>query len=196
MKEKPINFSTEMVKAILAGRKTQTRRVIKPQPDEDGGIDACNNVFDDNTPYCPYQIGQTLWVRETWKMSTGVLINGKSVLIYKADCDKETSEKITHWKSSIFMPRQVARIFIKAINVRVERIQDISQKDINKEGLWHYSSEYRQEICKWRDCVSAIHQIRKKYFKKLWDSLNKKRDFGWDENPWVWVIEFERIMNE
>jgi hypothetical protein len=73
----------------------------------------------------------------------------------------------------------------------VERVQDISQKDIGKEGMWFYSQEYREEICIWRGCASAIHDIRRKYFRALWDSLNAKRGYGWQTNPWVWVIEFE-----
>lgn len=172
--ERPILFTAEMVKAILIGNKTQTRRVIKPQPNhrhcrldfecgvlkESSLINGCWNVgrkFE-----CPYgQPGDVLWVREV-------------------NPDGSYSE-------------EPARLLLRVKNVRVERVQDISQEDIVREGLWFYSQEYREEIRKWRDCVSAIQDTRIKYFARLWDSIYAKQGYGLIINPWVWVVEFEQV---
>ena len=184
MKEKPIIFSTDMVKAILAGKKTQTRRVIKPQPKylsywtvpvwvvKGEYLSGVSKWF----TFCPYQTGQTLWVRETW-------IQDCDDKIYKADSEVNPSD--FKWKPSIFMPRSFARIFLKITNIRVERIQDISEEDVKAEGFT--GGNDLQNPC----AKPAI-----KWFFYLWNAINKKRGFGWDVNPWVWVIEFERIKEK
>jgi len=212
-KERPILFNTEMVQAILADKKTMTRRIVKPQPvkSNDGKFDwidngawkgAINPKNGNHNLKCPYgEVGDILWVRETWAQldMDYRAVSGKldiqefkgCPIAYKADND--APEHFNYWRPSIHMPRTAARLFLKVTNIRVERLQDITQEDIESEGLWFYSQEYRDEICKWRDCVSAIRGTRKKYFKKLWNSINSKRGYGWDVNPWVWVVEFERI---
>jgi len=201
--ERPILFSTEMVRAILDGRKTITRRVIKPQPPLSRfGISSWEvSVFDaDKRHICPYgKPGTILWVRETWCKHTDIHDNSfEEPLIagyyYKADAPKYwvDDREIVKWRPSIHMPKEAARLFLKVTNVRVERLQDITQEDIISEGLWSYSQEFREEICKWRDCASAIQETRVKYFKNLWDSIYAKRGYGWDTNPWLWVVEFER----
>lgn len=182
MKEKPILFSTEMVKAIKAGNKTQTRRVMKPQPEKkllQSNVDLSWFIPEidygigykvGKTIKCPYQVGQTLWVRETFTYLQGIII-------YKADFTKKDLDIIGMpiWKPSIFMPRKAARLFSKVNNIRVERVQDITQKDIYKEGIPETSYYFRNS------------------FIRLWDSINEKRGYGWDRNPCVWVYDFEVI---
>lgn len=191
---KPILFNTEMVRAILDGRKTQTRRVVKSldrlsfyraEPSEDayealgkwdffygwleGGVmfDACASVK------APYSIGDILWVRETWNHVKFGL--GDWHYEYRADYD-ETSKwrngSFAQWRPSIHMPRDAARIFLRVTDVRVERLQDIDDDGVVAEGL-----EIGAQI------------------DELWNrtlSKSSRAMFGWDANPWVWVIEFER----
>lgn len=169
---KPILFNTEMVRAILDGRKTQTRRIIKPKPTNP----RWNNVgwlgWDDGHGYRmkpPCEPGVVLWVRETW--------NGDwcDHYIYKADGGSVVSagyDKEPRWHPSIHMPREAARIFLRVTDVRVERLQDIDVDGVVAEGL-----EIGAE------------------FDELWNRTLSKSDramFGWDANPWVWVIDFER----
>jgi hypothetical protein len=191
-KEKPILFNTEMVKAVLSGRKTQTRRVVKPQPtpdpskivrfNDDEFICESNSgkvgIFEPNTLKCPYgQVGDRLWVRETWQSD-----KDKTKFIYKADysefftCDNDI---LFGWKPSIHMIRRASRINIEIVDIRIERVQDISPEDALSEGITF--------IGKPSYFTSII------VFKRLWDSINKKRGYGWDVNPWVWVVEFKVI---
>lgn len=171
----PILFNTEMVRAILDGRKTATRRVMKPQPLFYTGR---KYIFDDNEvpkkwEDCDniirtyqYQPGDILYVRETW--SKGSLDYHEEQYYYKADDNNFHCQ----WHPSIHMPKAAARIWLKVTDVRIERLQDIDDAGVVKEGL----------------------QIGDP-FDELWDSTIKKVDrekFSWDANPWVWVIEFER----
>ena len=191
-KMKPILFSTEMVKAILDGRKTQTRRVINPQPlhniDEPlfncgyGFVSTAQNYYSNRRSkqeviYPKYQINSILWVRETW-------LKADDGYYYRADESVLSKELRTaygfKWKPSIFMPREAARIFLKVINVRVERVQDISADDCFAEGM---AGEY--------DGSSLCPELRE--FRELWDKINAIRGYGWKDNPWVWVYEFEQI---
>ena len=177
---KPIIFSTEMVRAILDGRKTQTRRVIKPQPE---------SMKDGKLPKCPYQPGDILWVRETWyyeehmhELTAGDpdLPSGryKHRYICKAsDPDYPVGNK--GWRPSIHMPREAARLFLLVKAVRVERLQEITEEDVLAEGCGLAS--WTQDD--WPKTAG---------FAQLWDSLNAKRGYGWKNNDWVWVIEFER----
>ena len=193
---KPILFNTEMVKAILDGRKNVTRRVVKHD------IEAIlNSPFHKQNPdvtdiqiinkLCtpPYQIGDILYVRETW--TNDKLIFGKNVVsnyLYKADGDMEivdnAGREVSYkWRPSLHMPKEAARIFLKVIEVRVERLQAITIDEIRKEGL----------------SSMAVHagdkEIAYKEWQLLWDStIDKKKmdQYGWDANPWVWVIEFDK----
>ena len=169
MKEIPITFNNDMVRAILDGRKTQTRRVIEPQPElTEGwwGMNPQNGIYirmwrDGFSPSklftyseCPYGVpGDILLVRETF--------NGDP------------------------MPRDAARIFLRVLNVRVDLVQDISAKDIKAEGVIPVESS----------SVFVNEMKTKGLFVNLWDSIYAKRGAGWDDNPWVWVVEFERIEN-
>ncbi|RLB91968.1 MAG: hypothetical protein DRH10_00630 [Deltaproteobacteria bacterium] len=193
MKKIPILFSGPMVRAILAGRKTQTRRAIKPQPDEDGlcrDLSRDEKLFDSSgREYkCPFGFpDDLLWVRETFAMATG-----SSVLpdtpVYRAD--GEGLPILAHkWKPSIFMPRSISRLTLLVKEITVERVQDISDRgpsnDCTDEGVFHCGLNLPDD---WRE--RGYHSIEKCAFRDLWDSINKKRGFGWDNNPWVWVVEF------
>jgi len=222
--EIPILFSTPMVQAILANRKTMTRRTrnleeINNNPGQWEFVETVGRsaLFQNKKTgelryiRCPYgQPGDILWVRETWSLLNGfnrkewkkmfpeseMIDTSDNIFCYKADYSQTAldyqKQKGERWNPSIFMPREAARLFLTVKNVRVERLQDISQEDIEHEGLWHYSQEYREQICIWRDCASAIENTRRKYFRQLWNSINEKRGYGWDKNPYVWVVEFER----
>lgn len=206
MKEKPILFSTEMVRAILDGRKTQTSRVITLDlgladadkndknylmiPDKDGDYYPAIH-------FCRYQVGDILWVRETFcevpYEYNHIPIKGGHITIpkfaYRAD------SKIDYtgiWKPSIHMPREAARIFLRVTDVRVERLQDIMAEDVIAEGI-DLSCKHNNYVCSAYPCVFKETNACKDKFAELWNSLNAKRGFGWDTNPWVWVIQFERV---
>jgi hypothetical protein len=195
MNEHPILFSSEMVRVILAGKKTQTRRVIRLAdgsiPDEDDiptHEDVMPNYimdFSKTYPFwkqlnCPYgKIGDILWVRESFST-----VDKGNLIIYKADgltAEEVGVDKIT-WMPSIHMPKRVCRIRLEITDIGVERVQDIRESDIEQEGitLKNDKGEY------------LGHQTQ---FKNLWDKINSKRDFSWEKNPWVWVIEFKRLQD-
>lgn len=207
MSTKPILFSTPMVQAILDGRKTMTRRVIKPQPD-------CPYVGFDNwrdspknaerlgkirkTPCAP---GDILWVRETWTAMRD-METGHTDYFYAAEkkdfdtvcattlCDDDGFDtgRPFPWKPSIHMPKKIARIFLRVTDVRVEKLQDITLKDIEREGLY-CDLEYADPT---RTCHYAYEPGMRIHFTKLWDS-HAPHGYGWDKNPWVWVYSFERV---
>lgn len=190
---KPILFNTEMVRAIPDGRKSCTRRVVKPQPTARYGVQ-CTNP--------PYQPGDILYVRETW--SEGY---EDGTYIYRADDKladlptfKESSKLIYH--PSIRMPKEAARIWLKVTNVRVERLQEMKPVDVIKEGAypdcWDCLNTYGEsgsQCCYGtEEQCSQCDEVMMEW-EKLWTSTIKKSDIdrhGWDANPWVWVIEFER----
>ena len=216
---KPILFNTEMVRAILDGRKSCTRRIVKPQPQDKlcyrlAGSDygtwgypsktvreiwgeaykLPDNITKDElnkrwNP--PYHTDDILYVRETWHKYTKRIGKGESCRLaefygYKASvANSEDAEE--PWKPSIHMPKEAARIWLKVTNVRVERLQQITEAGIRKEGI---------EVDP-KECVGKFDFISELFFlfQRLWDSTIKKSDldcYGWDANPWVWVIEFER----
>lgn len=216
---KPILFNTEMVRAILDGRKTCTRRLVKPQPDEKhtfplgfvtdstekkevGCFGFAANEYGGSIQYVkpPYRYapGDILYVRETWHKYTKRIGKGESCRLaefygYKASvANSEDAEE--PWHSSIHMPKEAARIWLKVTDVRVERLQEISEDGAVKEGIY---------VANCKDCNAPFgcdacpdegyDEIDE--FAELWDSTIKKSDidrYGWDANPWVWVIEFER----
>lgn len=194
---KPILFNTEMVRAILDGRKTQTRRIIKPQPTNP----RWNNVgwlgWDDGHGYRmrpPCELGDILWVRETWNHVKFGL--GDWHYEYRADYDdpsKWSNRSFAQWRPSIHMPREAARIFLRVTDVRVERLQEITKEQARAEGCDGRcdcpSSGTDGSLC----CVERDFSLEK--FESVWDSTIKRSDlplYGWYANPWVWVIEFER----
>jgi hypothetical protein len=188
---KPIIFSAPMVQAILDGKKTQTRRVIKiDDAPENWKISIAGTSIVRTEPYdvkLPrYAAGDILWVRETWAKR----IHSDNRYYYKADNNLGAifNREDDKWRSPIFMPRKAARIFLRVKTVRVERLQEITLEDIEHEGLY-CEPPYTREHYAYAPGM-RIHWI------KLWDSLNAKRGYGWDTNPWVWVIEFEKISKE
>ena len=186
MSTKPILFNTEMVKAILEGRKTVTRRIIKRDLllccdfDTDGTICGCHDKDGDwyeIEDFAPYKINDTLYVRETWRYSK--FHGNEQGYMYRASCNENWDG---FWKPSLHMPKEAARIWLKVTNVRVERLQDITPKQAGEEGVT------------WETDNSGMY--RRMRFKQIWDSTIKKQDldkYGWYANPYVWVIEFERI---
>lgn len=185
MTERPIIFNGEMVRAILDGRKTQTRRVIKPQPPEwASSIDSStpkmgfvkfhggsyNQQKEYGIPTCPYgKPGDRLWVRE----AVSRVRRPSGEWMYRADYPVDIASAYK-WNPSIHMRRDQSRITLEITDVRVERVQDISADDAKAEGI---------HILRQRDYG----------FKRVWDSINAKRGYGWDKNPWVWVVEFRRV---
>lgn len=222
MKERPILFSAEMVRAILAGRKTQTRRVVKPQSDSfithcypeqtddfsaqtglwiaatgDRGTSKAQGTFE-----CPYGVpGNRLWVRETWWTYPHVIsnrlmrdgadtwpkVNGEPIA-YAADGDTDIWLNLK-WikKPSIFMPRWASRITLEVKEVRIEKLQEISEEDCLAEGCPdELGSEY---------CIDGM-SCRKAWYADLWDSINNQRGHGWKSNPFVWAITYNAISDE
>lgn len=194
---KPILFNTEMVRANLDGRKTCTRRLVKPQPKSKlcytfAGSDSDTWGYPNRTAHeiwgeefklpnditeeelskrwnPPYHTDDILYVRETWKKAP----NG---YYYYEDWKRNDIADVTKWKPSIHMPKEAARIWLKVTDVRVERLQDMTDDDAEAEGCFDYTS-------------TALG------FFDVWDSTIKKSDldrYGWNANPWVWVIKFER----
>ena len=212
MKEHPIIFSGPMVRAILDGRKTQTRRVVKPQPPNKtrhmqltegewcafgegtqvAGGAWCGETGDPpfNRWKCPYgQRGDMLWVREIWKPTC----SGLTVDTYVRYCADDSRREIVHnlecrghdterWRPSIHMPRWASRLTLEVTGVRVERVQDITPDDALAEGVWEHPPDahgFRSEL--------------RPAFHELWDSINAKRGYPWESNPWVWVVEFAMV---
>jgi hypothetical protein len=186
MMVKPVLFNTEMVRAILEGRKTCTRRVLK-QPFEvhTNGYITKPRGNERLCPYIPpYQPGDILYVRETWcKGSYG---NEKEKYYYKAD----DNNFFCTWHPSIHMPKEAARIWLKVTDVRVERLQEITMDDCHREGINIATSSVTDG-----ETLKRNHDFSLEKFETLWNSTIKKSDldrYGWDANPYVWVIEFER----
>lgn len=204
---KPILFNTDMVRAILDGRKTVTRRLIKPhfRPEE------CSfqiitekhsgkyvrieylDEYEDVTRHMnePYRPGDILYIREAWAFDTGDEGDeiGTGSFAYRADGSHSPNGK---WRPSIHMPKEAARIFLRVNGVRAERLQDIGTDETVDEGAVkkpHYV-RYGGEKC------LALHERYRHEFADLWDSTITPAEletYGWNANPWVWVIEFERI---
>lgn len=183
MSLKPILFSTEMVRALLEGRKIVTRRVVKPQP--------AGKLFPMEKESCwpgywpeagsakvvkpPYQTGDVLWVRETWAKNPF----GEGY-IYPT----EVAGAGQKWRPSIHMPREAARIFLRVTGVRVERLQELTLKDAKMEGMDLRGPMFVDFVKVWNNTVQRHPNKFKRY------------PYYWEDNPWVWVIEFERIQKE
>ena len=203
MKERPIAFSPEMVRAILDGRKTMTRRVVKPQSDGDGlsklidgpWIDTSERVFP-----CPHGVpGDKLWVRETCAFvecdSTPSGIPIDPFVVYFAD--GASLEALRHhgyfverWTPSRFMPRRASRILLEIEDIRVERVQEISGQDVQDEGVADSLAFGKNNPVSRQNWERAQHRA----FARLWNTIHKaKPEHQWDANPFVWVISFRRV---
>lgn len=205
MKERPILFNTPMVQALLDGRKTQTRRIVKLPKNHRWGTEYDGQViYNDGSTFgadievddlrCPYgDIGDRLWVRETY---CNVVDGHGDRTIYKADCSDNTKKNLKGvWKPSIFMPRTASRILIEITALRVERLHDISEQDAIAEGI---ECEVIDQSIDFKDYLTRNtfntwfedDAAQKSYFS-LWESINGRPSL--ESNPWVWVIEFKRI---
>ena len=207
-KERPILFSGPMVRAILEGRKTQTRRVMKPQPTTDGywwtwKQVSCNGEtgLRDGLPClgpCPYgKLGDRLWVRETLRAvhDTKLLPDERMpIAAYAADgshCWSKNRFRVPwRWERgvlpSIHLPRILSRITLEITDVRVQRLQDISEADAVAEGCGIYSEgEWLNQV----ECGIT----RRKRFEELWQSINGPD--SWSANPWVWALTFKRVKS-
>lgn len=222
MKERPIIFSAPMVRAILEGKKTQTRRGVKPvlpmhierlRPwfREKPGvwIDADGT---NEERRCPYGVvGDRLWVRETWCLASDDYgddnwppPDGRPSGTYDEKCwyratepDVEGAEGKSPWRPSIFMPRWASRITLEIADVRVERLQDISEEDARSEGIREVTKDGEvRKFCVYdRGDYSAtpwadMPRSARAAFSALWDSING--DGAWASNPWVWALTFKR----
>lgn len=239
--EKPILFNTSMVQAILEGRKTSTRRIIKdkykntsiewfenkygkrlvymqndvPEPivHKDGSRSVHLKAYEEIKK--PYQIGDILYVRETWSTQYDGIHdnNGYGIYVYKADgtiLDNSEMISSSKWHPSIHMPKVAARIFLKVTNVKAQRLQDITEDEALKEGIKSYTKDEKVykyavnddwwiEYCNkhkkagtwWQEMPTTAREA----FKYLWNSCGYKWPKCWDTNPWVWVIEFKKLDN-
>ncbi|EKA44661.1 hypothetical protein [Pseudomonas aeruginosa] len=200
-RERPILFNDQMVRAILEGRKTVTRRVVTPQPDFLG------SMVDPYTPFktldaglharitYPYgEPGDRLWVRETWGLQVRSYGGGAGeFIVYRATnpdaiyCkSSEGREYPVKWKPSIHMRRHSSRILLEITAVRVERLQDISEEQAKAEGV-RDAGEGSFDV---EDSKHFAADPRES-FASLWSSINGES--SWDANPWVWVVEFKRV---
>lgn len=178
-KDRPILFSAPMVRAILAGTKTQTRRVAKPQ--RKTGLGDLDALAQHQYGLCPYgKPGDRLWVRETFR---GPLDDGS--FGYRATHDGPFTWHSYTWKPSIHMPRAASRITLEITDVRVERLQDISEEDAIAEGIELLNGRYTFN--------GGLHESRTavESYQALWEQLNGSE--SWWANPFVWVISFRRI---
>ncbi|WEJ19329.1 hypothetical protein N0B28_13545 [Pseudomonas sp. SD17-1] len=209
-KERPILFSGPMVRAIVAGRKTVTRREIKPrmrssdtqfelhqQPDGSWRPlhtfdESCMDAHGTEHPIvCPYgQIGDRLWVREAWAQINVAQAPGESWVVYR-ECDNRTDYG-GPWKPSIHMRRRDSRILLEVIDVRVERLQDISEQQALAEGVRLYTDH--AECGDWYhvEGIETYSADPRKSFELLWTGINGAE--SWPSNPWVWIVEFRRIV--
>ena len=193
---RPILFCADMVRAIIDGRKTQTRRVVRDAHGDFWDHGAWTPTYyhggivwhaSGDPPYahrmerrCPYGGPEDrLWVRETWTQAPrgGKMANGEDQVYYRADMSPDVWRGF--WRPSIFMPRWASRLTLEIIDVRVERVQDISEADARAEGCRIPA-----------DDDTAFFSTR---YRVLWDSLNSKRGYGWDRNVWVWSLTFRRL---
>lgn len=198
-KERPILFSAPMVRAILEGKKTQTRRVVKPQSailtDEMARSFGVQPPPQQNMPviHCRYGgPGERLWVRETWGLFQERPQFG---VFYRADADSPNYEEengIARWRPSIHMPRKYSRIELEIVSVRVERLQDITEADAIAEGIERIPNVGPMRAFGWRDYSGGIGFFDPvQSYRSLWESINGPD--SWAANPWVWGIEFKRI---
>lgn len=208
MAERPILFSAQMVKAILQGEKTQTRRVLKAEwlssaysfvhlkkslgfPASEGFMWAgfvANYSLSPCYLKCPYgMVGDQLWVREAYRFGQAPADEpGQGIAMYtdgSHQCHPTLDPKRLTWcrawkkRPSIHMPRWASRITLEITDIRVEKLQAISEEDARREG-----------VASWSDTIGGT--VYKPEFQTLWDQINAERGYGWDKNPWVWAISF------
>lgn len=218
-KAKPILFNRPMVQAILDGRKTETRRVVKPQPCHDAelltdnllpetveaGEGAVYAWSDGTVTSPPHQPGDYLYVRETWAPMYPDDVSEKIVgYMYKADDGRMTGEDYDRifpngkewtwpgiWRPSIHMPKEAARIFLKVKGVKVERLQEIVERGRSSAEAEGFVNDI--------NLIDGTGASATRHFADTWDNIIKPADrdrYGWETNPWVWVCKFERMIQD
>lgn len=231
-RERPILFSAEMVRAILDGRKTQTRRVLGIQPLEiltprnktERALNQVTRMWSGTRTWfsltergatiadnhgvafrCKYgEVGDHLWVRETWNVQrVGI---ARAAIGYRAGGDliRDLGDSLIptpderpafgaerRWRSPIHMPRWASRITLEITAIRIERVQQISLADAKAEGTPEYKPRLTAHAIRQGALYRAADELSD--YRHLWNSINEKRGYGWDANPWVWVIEFRRL---
>lgn len=230
IRERPILFQGPMVRALLAGTKTQTRRALRDQPDEHHWQllpgyelkrskivtikERCAVKFSHSIPQnrewetaldwllCPYgQPGDQLWVRETWndgyafEVTEGSHRVVRDAVYYRADCRPDGLFAARPWRPAIHMPRRASRIQLEVSDVRVQRLQDISEEDAKAEGIhkpvgsqfWHSNDLAHL----WDGGGGLSGETPQHAYRNLWERINGDR--SWDANPWVWAVSFKRV---
>ena len=218
MRERAILFSSPKIRAILDDRKTMAREVVKPQPEPEwwpvqntvaGCTDAVFLEEGSNAGQriehrirCPYRVGMSLWVRETWQTCSGGYVPGVRFVADGTEVFPEFEnldalprdwQDFNKKRSPIHMPRWVSRITLEVVSVRVERVQEISEADAKAEGVTPdlEDSGGQNQDGSWISIPRYVYS-----FRDLWDSIHAKRGYGWDANPLVWVVEFRRAGQE
>jgi len=219
--EKPILFNTVMVQAILEGKKTRTRRIVKLNGNtpnfygrdklyklvnqlnektklfagfyKDSDVFSYEGKEQIDAIYfkAPYQVGDVLYVRETWQESEcfDFAVKGKYAYLANEEEFRLSQEYQIKWRPSIHMPRVAARLFLKVTDVRVERLKNITEEEALKEGFISTAKSTPKG-----DDYTGLYAYE--HFLETWDKIYSKQGNGWNENPWVWVIEFEKIQYE
>lgn len=206
MKERPIIFSAEMVKAVLSGRKKQTRRVIKPVPVTSDGMLAREVPVwlypKEFVKYCPYgQVGDRLWVKQAFALNYKGQVLTKAEKEYVSemlDITEQTKSLDIKWTPSIFMPRKLSFLTLEITEVRVERVQEISEEDAIAEGVEYKTTNEHAylRVLSQGKANRGNWPTPQESFGNLWDSFNAKRGYGWEVNPWVWVVSFKKLEAE
>ena len=216
MKETGILMTPENIQATIEGRKSMTRRVIKPQPPDDCGHirvelfhptkvnrkgeeypgDEIFGAYSDDGEWgckCPYTVGDRLWVRETWDY-TGQGLD----CVYKADAKPTDIFPWEKYRPSIFMPRWASRITLEIVEIKVEKLQDISEADAIAEGLESLTRPNGKTLYSAPQCGDRPpywESSASEAFMWLWDSINAKRGYSWESNTWCWCLSFKRLNN-
>jgi hypothetical protein len=193
--ERPIIMSSESVRAILDGRKTQTRRVVKPIPE--------TYPYEITEADCTYgKVGDRLWVKEKYGFKPSVE-TGEYETVYCDDfyiADELIWTEYGLWKNPMFMPRSYSRLTLEITDVRCERLQDISKEDCFNEGIIqigykHFHNGIQSgELDEDDNCY--YYSTPEESYSRLWNTLYTKRGFPWESNPYVWAIEFKRVEEE
>jgi len=203
VKERPIIFDAESVRAISRGDKTQTRRAFKIQPikgdmpelEKERRYNGCvlatwqgESEFDGYEVHCPYgQPGDHLWVRETYAVGAwGPDHDPAPDIHYRAHHSLPACAK--KWKSPIYMPRRMSRFTLQIQDIRIETLQQIKFKDVLREGVGHTDEQKMRA-----SFTGAAYQ--REWLKTRWDGINAKRGYPFDSNPWVWVVEFRLVRS-
>jgi hypothetical protein len=234
MKERPILFNGESVRAILDGRKTMTRRVVKPQPPDDAEIALLDGLtqpeWTDGFYWkrrCPFGVpGDRLWVRETFVLESSYGVesidnypppfdDGRPIREVSFDEDpdfgpyweqphyratdpepdlayEDLTEPWCRWRPSIHMPRWACRLFLEVVSVRVERLQEITNGDVEREGGISTPSRDPNDLRRIETYFDQLGEVFRG-FERSWDAIYAKRGHSWESNPWVWVVEFKEV---